>query len=213
VFVAAMWVMVPGLVGTIRHLFSAIGSDSSTLSRTNASSTAVDLFLHSPVFGRGAGTFLPQNYVILDDQWLLSLVETGAVGISVTLALFVSGFLAARRARQASNDPRARELGLSLSAGVAAAVVAFGTFDAFSFPMCSGTAFLLVGLCGALYRSQRGLPPDAEHGNSENNADSNTDSNADSNIGSSVGSNISSNIDDNGDGDVPLSPAGALPCR
>ncbi len=156
VFVVCMRLMVPGLIGTLRNLFFAIGSDSSTQSRANARAAALELYRDAPVFGRGMGTFLPENYFILDNQWLLTLVEMGIVGLVVILAWFGSGFVAARRARKISDDPRVRELGLSLSAGIAAIVVAFATYDAFSFPMGAGTAFLLLGCCGALYRSQRG---------------------------------------------------------
>ncbi|MBL7501229.1 O-antigen ligase family protein [Frankia sp. CNm7] len=161
IFVVAMRLMVPGLIGTLRNLFTSIGSDSSTRSRTDASNTALNLFTDNPVFGRGMGTFLPSNYVILDNQWLLTLVDMGAVGLAVILSLFGAAFFSARRARDLTDDPRVRELGLALSASVAAIVVAFATFDAFSFPMAAETAFLIVGCCGAVLRIQRERAQDA----------------------------------------------------
>jgi O-antigen ligase len=162
VFVVVMRLMVPGLVGTIRNLFGGIGSEDSSLSRINAQGEAFRIFRESPVFGRGLGTFVPQNYLILDDQWLGSLVQTGVVGLAVQIALFAAAFFSARRARRRSGDPRVRELGLALSAAIATAFVAFATFDAFSFPMASETAFLLIGACGALLRLTSPSPVGAD---------------------------------------------------
>ena len=144
----AMWALVPGLLGTLRSLFLQLGagSDSSTTSRTGAFSAAGAFISEHPWFGRGFGTFLPQTYRFLDDQYLGTLIETGIVGFLVLLTVFATGWIAARSARRVSNDPEIRDLAQCLAASVAVAVVSFATFDALSYQIAAGLTFLLLGL-------------------------------------------------------------------
>jgi len=152
---AAVWATVHGLVGTITSLFVNAGSDTSTTSRTGAFSAAAVFVGQHPWFGRGFGTFLPQTYRFLDDQYLGSLIETGIIGFLVLLALFVTGWLAARNARRVSNDPESRHLAQCMAASVACAAVSYATYDALSFPMGAGLTFLLLGCVGAMWRLVR----------------------------------------------------------
>jgi O-antigen ligase len=154
--VALLAVAEPKLSNAILDLLVGVGNDDSVLSRTKASNVAFTMIDKSPIIGRGFGTFLPKNYVILDDQWLLLGVELGIVGVMLYALLCLAGFRAARLA-SVSADPVAKELGAGLSASIAAGAVAFATFDAFSFPMAAGTAFLLVALSISLHESL-GLP-------------------------------------------------------
>jgi polysaccharide biosynthesis protein PslJ len=155
--------VVPGLLGTIRNLFFAIGSDADTLSRTSAISASAPFIAQHPWFGRGFGTFLPQVYRFLDNQWLGTLIELGIVGALVLLGIFLTGWSLARRARRATVDGELRDLAQSVAAAVAVAAVLFGTFDALGFPMATGIAFLVLGCAGALWRLVRtqedGLAP------------------------------------------------------
>jgi O-antigen ligase len=151
----AMWATVHGLAGTIRSLFLNISSDTSTTSRTSALSVASSFLAQHPWFGRGFGTFLPQVYRFLDDQYLGSLIETGIVGFLGLVALFITGWLAARNARRISINPETRHLGQCLAASVGAAAVSFATYDALSFPMGAGLTFLVLGSAGALWRLVR----------------------------------------------------------
>lgn len=150
----AMWALVPGLVGTLRNLFLQFGagSDTSTTSRTGAFSAAGAFISEHPWFGRGFGTFLPQTYRFLDDQYLGSLIETGIVGFLILLTVFATGWIAARGVRRVSNDPEIRDLAQCMAASVAAAVVAFATFDALSYQIAAGLTFLVLGCIGALWR-------------------------------------------------------------
>jgi O-antigen ligase len=150
--VAATRAFVPGLIGTLRNLILATGSDTDTASRTSGLSAAGGFIAQHPWFGRGFGTFLPQTYRFLDDQYLGSLVETGIVGLLAILALFATGWSLARRARRASQIDEYRHLAQSLAASVAVAAVTFATFDALGFPMATGIAFLMLGCAGALWR-------------------------------------------------------------
>ncbi|HZM55649.1 MAG TPA: O-antigen ligase family protein, partial [Acidimicrobiales bacterium] len=71
-------IAVPGLLGTMVGLFSPSG-DASTKSRTDALARVPEFVASSPVYGIGFGTFLPRYY-ILDDAWLLMLIELGILG-------------------------------------------------------------------------------------------------------------------------------------
>jgi len=149
-----MWLTVHGLVGTIRELFLSIGSDSSTQSRSNAFTAAGIYVSHNPWLGRGLGTFLPQTYFYIDDQYLTSLIETGIIGALALLAVFVTAWVTARSGRRIATDLRDRDLGQCFAASIAVAAVSFSTYDALSFSMASGLTFLLVGCCGAYRRIQ-----------------------------------------------------------
>lgn len=144
-----------GLLGTIRDLFLSIGSDSSTLSRTSAFSSAGPLISAHPWLGQGFGTFVPQVYFYTDDQYLNSLIEIGVVGLLALLTLFVTGWSLARGARRASSDHEIRHLAQCMAASVAVAIVTYATFDALYFPMAAGLTFLILGCVGAIWRLTR----------------------------------------------------------
>ncbi|MUN37173.1 O-antigen ligase family protein [Actinomadura litoris] len=158
VFMVALRALVPGLIGTLTGLVSDIGSDSSTVTRTNDYVVIGESVAHRPWFGQGFGTYLPQTYRILDNQYLLSLVETGLVGVLVLLTVILSGWFLARSARRAllaRGDRETAHLAQCYAASMAVALLSFGTFDAFSFPMVATLMFLTLGCCGALWRLSR----------------------------------------------------------
>lgn len=151
---AVMYVTVPGLLGTIGGLFSNAGADPSIGSRTGSYEIAGQFISHSPVLGRGFGTFLPK-YWILDNGYLGLLIEGGIVGLVGLLVLMGAAMGTARRARRALVDDDDRQLAQALLASIAAGAAGFAFFDAFAFPQTSGCFFLLVGLAGALGRLTR----------------------------------------------------------
>ena len=148
-----LYLLVPGLLGTLTGLFSGLSSDDSAKSRTGSYDLAGAFIGRAPMFGRGYSTFLP-TYRILDNQYLKILVEAGVVGLITLLALFASGVLTARTVRRLAPDPQTRQLAQALAASVASALVSFALFDAFSFPMASSLIFLLLGAIGAARRTQ-----------------------------------------------------------
>ncbi|HEY7145393.1 MAG TPA: O-antigen ligase family protein [Streptosporangiaceae bacterium] len=148
----AVWLAKPGLLTSFAGLFRQLGSDSSSLSRTDAYSAAVPFIAHHPWLGSGFQTFFPQTYFFVDNQYLTSLIEDGVIGLAALVALLATGWFTARSARHASADPNTRELAQCLAASVAAAAACFATFDALSFTIASGLCFLLVGCTGALWR-------------------------------------------------------------
>jgi len=153
-----VWLAEPRLLTDFVGLFSHLGTDASSQSRTRAYSEAAPFIGQHPWLGAGFGTFFPQTYFFIDNQYLTSLVETGVVGLVALVALFATGWLAARSARLATVDAQTRDLAQCLAASVAVAAVCFVTFDALSFSIAAGLCFLLLGCVGALWRLTRGSP-------------------------------------------------------
>lgn len=145
---AAAFVTIPGLIGTIRGMFLAVGQDPSSASRASASDVVLDIAGNYGPLGRGFGTFLPK-YVIVDNQFLILLTDVGIVGLLSFLALIVTAIVVAQRARRRVQDAALSLLVHAVTAALVATVCLFGFFDALGFPMAAGTLFLLLGVIGA----------------------------------------------------------------
>ncbi|RZS40907.1 O-antigen ligase [Herbihabitans rhizosphaerae] len=165
-FVLAMRIMVPGLVGTLYSLFTNISVDTSTESRTRAIERAGAEIAEHFVLGRGFGTYVPEKYGYVDNQYLGTLVQNGIVGLAALLLVLLAGLYAAVRARLLSRDPVVRDLGITLTACVCVPAVSAATFDLLAFSVATGYMFLLIGCAGALLRAARedqredqGVPP------------------------------------------------------
>lgn len=160
VFTVVMRLFVPGLIGTLFSLFNNLSGDPSIQHRTEDYARAdIQIAIH-PLLGRGFGTYLPQKYGPLDNQYLGTLVENGAIGLAAVIFVLLAGVYAAVRIRMVTKDPVIRDLGQTLIACLAVIIVADATYDAFGFIMASGMCFLLVGLCGALWRHVKDNPDD-----------------------------------------------------
>ena len=162
VFVNGLQFVVPGLFGTLRSLFLNLGNDPSVSGRTSDYALVGDLVISNPVFGRGFRTFIPEKFIlhtgegggtlILDNQYLGTLIEMGLFGLLSLLFLFVVVLFCTRSIRRRSDDPSTRDLAQSVAAAVMVAMLSFATFDGLSFPMATILLFLLVGCAGALRR-------------------------------------------------------------
>lgn len=144
-------VLVPGLIGTITTLFSTFlsNSDSSTQARTVKYSAIVPYLRERPLFGRGFGTFTPDLYFFTDNQYMLTLAETGLLGAVALLALFAAGIHHGGAVRRLAVGESDRELGQAFLASAVVGLVISATFDALSFPMFAGMFFLTLGAGGS----------------------------------------------------------------
>ncbi|MFB6612116.1 O-antigen ligase family protein [Agromyces sp. NPDC056379] len=149
--IAAMSVVTPNLLNSIVNLFVGAPEDPSVGSRTGSFDVAFQFIAELPLFGRGLGTFLPK-YRIFDNQYLGLLVTIGIIGTLAFVALGVVAAITMLRLRRASSDDRTRDLALTLVAAISVGFISLSFFDAFAFPMTMGSLFLLLGVCGALYR-------------------------------------------------------------
>ncbi|MFJ5302924.1 O-antigen ligase family protein [Streptomyces sp. NPDC088350] len=149
--VAGFKVIIPGLIGTITNLFATFlsNSDSSTQARTVKYSAIVPYLSERPWFGRGFGTFTPDLYFFTDNQYMLTLAETGALGLVALLFLFVTGIHQGGAIRRLARSESDRELGQAFLASALVALVISATFDALSFPMYAGMFFLTLGAGGS----------------------------------------------------------------
>jgi O-antigen ligase len=160
-FLGVMRLTVPGLVGTLRGLFVNVKSDPSFEARQVRLPIAFRFIHARPFLGRGYGTLLPdQKYhlVPMDNQLIKTTIETGLVGLTALLLLFVVGFVTARGARRRAVEPTTRDLAQTLAASILAGSLSFYTFDALSYPMVTGMIALLLGVIGATWRLVRQDP-------------------------------------------------------
>jgi O-antigen ligase len=155
-----MRLLIPGLIGTVLSLVSVIGSDENSTTRTGDYDAVVLAVSQRPLFGQGFATYLPRIYRVIDNQYLMSALETGLVGVLALIVFLLAGWFLARGARRASADDETRHLAQCFAAATAAATFGFGTFDAFSFPMITNLMFLILGCCGALWRLQTQRSPE-----------------------------------------------------
>jgi O-antigen ligase len=160
----AIHFVLPGTLGALKQSFVPAGglvAQQKSQAGKSGSGRIADLgpglreWSHSPLVGEGFGTRVvdattkgPQANV-LDDQWLQSLLETGAVGFFGWLWLFCR---AVRRfGKEAKQDDSERGwLLTALAAGVAAYAVGMMTYDAFSFIQVTFLLFIFIGLGSAL---------------------------------------------------------------
>ncbi|WP_028659477.1 O-antigen ligase family protein [Nocardioides insulae] len=147
-------IALPGLTGSLLSLFGGAGEDGSIASRTGSYELVGEFVSRNLWFGRGGSTFLP-SYRILDNQYLLTLIELGVIGLLAFLAVLAAAFLSARQARLIACGPAHAERAQGLAAGVAAAAFGLGTYDGLSFPVATTILFIVVGLTGAAYRLER----------------------------------------------------------
>lgn len=150
--VVGFQVLQPGLLGTIKALFLGASTDPSVIGRTDDYPITSTYIAERPFFGRGPGTFIPEQYLILDNQMLGTILNTGYVGLAALLALVLGAGLAARAAARASGDPDDRELSFAVAGVVAGAVMTSLTFDSLSFALFATLLWVTVGLAFGLLR-------------------------------------------------------------
>jgi O-antigen ligase len=161
----------PGTLGSLKNSFMPSGglvAQQKSDAGQSGSGRLADLgpglrqWQQNPLFGEGYATrdvSVPDvapsptgelsDHQILDDQWLGTLLETGAVGFVGWLWFFAR---AVRRfGREAARDHSARGwLLTALTAGIAAYGIGMLTFDAFGFIQVTFLLFIFVGLGSAL---------------------------------------------------------------
>ncbi len=151
-------VIKPGLLGTIRSLFLSAPTDPSITGRTDDYATVWGYVAQRPIIGRGPGTFTPDQYILLDNQWLLSLVEIGWVGVLLLAVIFLTAIrvlVNIRRRAAFVGDQELADLALCLLAVVVTYAVTAAFFDAFFFTTATTLLWLTLGVTVALARQQR----------------------------------------------------------
>lgn len=145
----------PGLLGTIRTLFTGAGQDISISGRVDDFQAVAAFVQQAPFFGRGFQTFIPTVYRTLDNQFLGTVVESGLIGAAALALLFVGPIVTSRSSARRANDRGARNTALAIAVSIGLALVLSLTFDFFGFPMALGMLSLIFGASGALWRVTR----------------------------------------------------------
>ncbi|WP_347107490.1 O-antigen ligase family protein [Paenarthrobacter sp. S56] len=147
--VAALFLGVPGLVGTLTASLTAGDSDPSITTRTNNYPRVAAMVEERPFFGVGPGNYMPTNAIhILDNQYLNAAVTIGLVGLVGLIAYLTFPGLSALLAARASRLPALRCLAGAVAAGGTVAAICSFTFDSLSFPVFALTYPFMVGLAG-----------------------------------------------------------------
>ena len=167
-----MHLFVPGAIGSLKSAFAPEGglvaeqkgeAGKGGSGRVADLGPALDQAKARPVLGQGFGTRITDNGQtkanILDNQWLGTLLETGALGVLAWIWLF---FRTVRRLiARGRGDPS--DLGLlrtALAGSILAFAVGLFTYDAFSFIQVTYVMFILVALSCVLDRLPDETPPD-----------------------------------------------------
>jgi O-antigen ligase len=158
-FLLAVRLVAPGTLGTLWTGLLGMQNDPSIQGRAKNRALVVAYIADRPFLGRGFATFLPERYLLLDNQYLGILVELGVVGLGAVLGVFGVALVLAVRIRRRTGDEETRDLALALAASVAAAAAGLATFDGFGFASFAGLVFLLFGCIGALARLTREAAP------------------------------------------------------
>ncbi len=152
----AMRAAFPGVLGTLLSTFLFFGQDPSIEGRTEDYPRALAYISERPWFGRGLGTFTPEQYFFLDNEYLNQILTGGVVAVLTMGALFLVAMGLGRGVFHHSPDPWARSLGQSLAAATAVSAVTWFTYDGMAFRTNAGLAFILMGATAALWRLEVG---------------------------------------------------------
>jgi O-antigen ligase len=133
-------------------MFTSVNEDPSISGRTDDYTVVGNYFAQRPLLGRGPGTLIPDLYLILDNQWLLTLVTGGLIGLAAFAALHLVSLTLAWIALRRSTRPEDRHLCAALISSVVVSMAVSATFDTLSFTTFSFTIALMCGFCGAVWR-------------------------------------------------------------
>jgi O-antigen ligase len=149
---AALMLVRPGLLGTLRSLFANAGDDPSVQGRTEDYGPAFDYVAEYPWFGRGVGTFIPTLYRFIDNDWLVHLITVGWVGTGAYAAWHLTAICLAFSAYRRSDRAEDKHLcGCLIAVQLTAVVMAF-FFDALAFSTHTTVLAILTGAAAAMWR-------------------------------------------------------------
>jgi hypothetical protein len=164
--VLVVQIAMPGSLGTFRAIFfpeeGLVAEEHGDAGQTGSGRLAdlgpsLQEWGQSPLFGQGFGTRLTSasdptvNALILDNQWLGSLVEIGALGFVALMWLLVRAIRQLGRLARDNDEPEGW-LFAALCAAITAYAVGMFTYDAFSFTQVTFLLFIMLGLSAAARR-------------------------------------------------------------
>lgn len=147
-----VFALVPGFLTTMSTYITGARSDPSITTRTDDYTYVFDRLQEQPWIGHGAGWFQFRDALqILDNQYLVSAINFGILGVVALLVLFIGSAVTALVARARSTDPDLRLLCAALASALVSGAACSAAFDSLSFPIFSMLLALLIGLTGACW--------------------------------------------------------------
>jgi hypothetical protein len=157
-------VVMPGTIGTFKLILNPAyvvqeqsGGEGSGSGRLADIGPSLAEWSRSPLFGQGFGTRVPMKdfqeggVQILDNQWLSSLLEVGAVGVIALMWLLTRAIRRLARQAREKEGPDAW-LATTMAAGLTGFTVGMFTFDGFSFIQVTFLAFIMLGFTAVITR-------------------------------------------------------------
>ncbi|GGM50846.1 hypothetical protein GCM10012275_22140 [Longimycelium tulufanense] len=145
------------LTEVLSETVTGASKDNAVLHRVAVWDYVAERIGEHPIAGQGYGTYSPPEQPFLDNQYLLTTVESGLVGALVLAMLLLVPISVAFRVWRAGTTavPRrerlaARDAGWAIGTALLVCAVSFATFDALAFPQMRTFFLLLVGVAGAL---------------------------------------------------------------
>jgi hypothetical protein len=156
----AVHFVAPGAIGGLQSAFfpsSGLVEDQSAFGGRVSSARLepqLDVIKSQPLFGEGYGTRITAgpdyNARILDDQWLVTAVETGLVGVVAWVWVFGRFVRRVGGAARDDESPRGWLL-TALAASIVGLAVGMLTYDTFSFVQITFVGYVLLALgCSTL---------------------------------------------------------------
>ncbi|BCJ49721.1 O-antigen polymerase [Actinoplanes sp. NBRC 14428] len=154
VVVGGLVVVRPGLLGTVTYMFTGADEDPSISGRTDDYHLVGHWFAQRPILGRGPNTLVPELYqgLVLDNQWLYTVVTQGLVGVAVFAGMHLCAIVLAVIAWRRSERVEDRHLCAALVSAQVVSLLVAATVDSLWFTTFAVTVFLLMGACGAVWR-------------------------------------------------------------
>jgi O-antigen ligase len=109
-------------------------------------------FHDRPWLGRGQGTFIPDLYLIVDNQWLQQLVGGGLIGVGALIVLHVMAIAVAVLALRRSTTAEDRHLCWCIISIQPTSMLVHSTFDTFGFSSFVTLLAVTTGMAGAMWR-------------------------------------------------------------
>lgn len=143
----------PGALGGVSEalLPQNIFATNSALDRQSDYSAIRPDVIDHPFLGRGYETYDQKKYRILDNQYLTTIIGTGALGVLSYLSIFLAILLLAHRvARNGRGDGVAAAL--AIAAATVAMVIGSALFDLLAFPQIPYILCFFAGFAAVLSR-------------------------------------------------------------
>ena len=131
---------------------SGSATDDSVRERVEDYAKVSQTFSEHPVFGLGLGAAPPDEYGLLDNQWLQQLVQGGLVGLLAMLILAGTSLFGVAAALRCAHTPAERDQAFCIGAMAVGLLASSFTFDLFAYQQATLIFFILIGMLWSNFR-------------------------------------------------------------